>query len=262
MGKIVRCLSGNTELQMSNKTPDWMPELVFCHRAEFCRLADQLGFRLGTRSDQFDTNRTQELLDGGFSIDFVDNDFENPSYDRLEEIVSRTAPKYVVLPDVYDIDDSTEVISFGEKMVDKYNATPVIVPKTSFDYTKIPDRWIIGFSVPSGYGETDIPITEFTHHRVHLLGGSHKNQIEYANKAVENGIDLFSVDGNAFAKGASYGNLVNVPSTALNDSGVLTGNAWDADVDGYTDWGQRIGQSLARYYELWRLWSIRSEYKS
>lgn len=239
-----------------------MPELVFCHRAEFCRVADQLGFRLGTRADQFDTNRTQELLDDGFSIDFVDNDFEEPSYERLRDIVDRTDPEYVVLPDVYDTDDVVDVVSFGEEMVAEYGVTPVVVPKIEFDYTTIPDDWIVGFSVPSGYGETEIPITAFTNHQVHLLGGSHTNQIEYANRAVENDVEIFSVDGNAFAKGASYGNLVNTPLSALNGEGLLTGNAWDSDVDGYTDWGQRIAQSLARYYELWRLWSVRSGYTS
>lgn len=245
---------------MSSKTPTWMPELIFCHRAEFCRIADQLGFRLGTRADQFDTNKTQELLDDGYNIDFVDNNFKDPSHDRLRDIVKRTDPEFAVLPDVYDVEDWTEVIALGKEMENKYGVTPVVVPKTEFDYDVIPDEWIVGFSVPSGYGETDIPISAFTDHRVHLLGGSHRNQIHYANKAVESGVDLFSVDGNAFTKGASYGNLVNLPSDTLGEFGSVEGNAWDADVDGYTDWGQRIAQSLARYYELWRLWSLRSDY--
>jgi hypothetical protein len=200
------------------------------------------------------------LLDEGYSIEFVDNNFEDPSYERLVDIIERTDPAYAVLPDVYDTDDCDDVIAFGHRIHDGYDVTPVVVPKTEFDFTRLPGNWILGFSVPSGYGETDVPIASFTTHPVHLLGGSHRNQLKFANRAVEHGVELFSVDGNAFAKGASYGNLVNTPMMTLSKSGGVDGNAWDADVDGYTDWGQRIGQSLARYYELWRLWSLRSGY--
>lgn len=241
---------------MAGKTPDWMPELFFCHRYEFAVVADMMGFRLGTRSDQFDTNRGQKLLGDGFEIDFVDNNFKNPDRERLEHIVEITDGEFVVLPDVYDGEDLQDIVSFGERLQEKHNTTPIIVPKDELDYSIIPKDWILGFSVPSGYSETEVPIDIFQSHKVHLLGGSPRNQIKYANKLLDSGGELYSIDGNSFTKAATYGNIINESNIMLGESGEIDGNAWDADVDGYTDWGQRIAQSLCRYYELWRKWSV------
>lgn len=242
---------------MGGKTPEWMPELFFSHRHEFCVIADQLGFRLGTRSDHFKSNRTQRLLDDGYEIDFLDNDFEDPDEERLERILKKTNPEFVVLPDIYEDTEVEDVFSLGHKFADEYGATPIVVPKCEFDYNDIPPSWIVGFSVPSGYGGTEIEITEFQGHRIHLLGGSHRNQIKYANKAVDANIDIFSVDGNAFSKASGFGNIINEPVEMLDNDGRLNAKAWVADADGYTDWGQRIAQSLARYYELWRQWGMK-----
>jgi hypothetical protein len=242
---------------MGGKTPDWMPELFFCHRYEFAVIADQLGFRLGTRSDHFDTNRVRRLLNEDFDIDFVDNDFEDPNKDRIEEIVEKTGADYVVLPDIYDCDDVNGVLEFGDELEHEYGTTPIVVPKCEFSWRRVPDRWLIGFSVPSGYGSTEIPITEFKNHRVHLLGGSHRNQIKFANRAIDAGVDIFSVDGNAFSKASGFGNIVNEPVEILDKDGYLDEKTWVKSAMGYTDWGQRIAQSLARYYELWRQWGLR-----
>jgi hypothetical protein len=246
---------------MGSKTPEWMPELIFCHRYEFAIIADQLGYRIGTRADSLQTNQVHKTLSEGHSIDFVDNNFKDPDWERFEEAVKITNPLYTVLPDVYDEQSLEGIVTFGYRLEERYDVTPIIVPKYDIDVTEIPENWIIGFSVPSGYGETDVSITRFTSHPVHLLGGSHKSQIEFANEAIESGVTIFSIDGNSFAKGASFGNIVNAPHKILNNDGKISGNSWDTDVDGYTDWGQRVSHSLARYYELWRLWSVRSGYK-
>jgi len=243
---------------MTSKTPEWMPELFFCHRYEFAFIADMMGFRIGTRSDQFDTNRTHLLLEDGIPVDFVDNNFKEPDRDRLENIVDRVDSEYVVLPDVYDRNDLEDIVEYGERLQEVYEIIPIVVPKDTLDYSMIPSEWLLGFSVPSGYGETDVPVELFTSHRVHLLGGSPRNQIKYANKLEDVGADLFSVDGNAFAKAAGYGNIINEPVEFLDESAHLDQKAWAADADGYTDWGQRITQSLARYYELWRQWSLKT----
>lgn len=239
-------------------TPEWMPELFFCHRYKFCYIAHHMGFRIGTRADQFGSNRTQKILDADIPVDFVDNNFKEPNQDRLTDIVSKTQAEFVVLPDVYEVADLDDVLSFGDGLVSNFGVTPIVVPKCDLQFSDIPDDWIVGFSVPSGYAETDIPLSSFGDHKIHLLGGSHRNQIQYANEAQSLGIEVFSVDGNAFAKAASYGNIVNEPVEILDENGELDQKTWVKDADGYTEWGQRICQSLARYYELWRQWSIRS----
>lgn len=242
---------------MPDKTPQWMPTLIFSHRYPFTFIASELGYEVGTKVTEVDTNSVHKLVDAGYEIHFIDNNFENPNFERIERVVSEYRPSYVVCPDIYHEDSLERVVSFGKGMIDEYGATPMIVPKTKFDLDKIPDGWVIGFSVPSGYGETDVSIEHFAGRDVHLLGGSHRNQIAYANKAVDVGANIVSVDGNAFARAASYGNVINDVSSMMQRETELKGNAWNADVDGYTQWGQRIIVSLVRNYEMWRVWSSR-----
>jgi hypothetical protein len=238
-------------------TPDWMPELFFCHRHRFAYVAYNIGFRIGTRADQFDTNRTQKTLDADIPVSFVDNNFKDPDRNRLREIVDTVDAEFVVLPDVYSVEDLDSVLSFGDELATQFNATPIVVPKCDLTFSDIPDSWLVGFSVPSGYADTEIPLSSFGDHKIHLLGGTHMNQIKYANEARELGIDVFSLDGNAFSKASSFGKIMNEPIEILDENGELDERTWVSDVDGYTDWGQRICQSLARYYELWRQWSIK-----
>lgn len=226
-----------------------MIDLYFCHRDKFCRIAADIGYELGTRADQFDTNRIDKLLDDGYDVSFVDNNFKDPNEDRIFEIAQRCSAEYAVCPDVDHKDDLDAVIDFGERL-ESIGVTPIVVPKDDLDYNSIPDHWRLGFSVPSGYGETEIPITEFKQHEVHLLGGSPQKQLEYATKAIKNDIDVVSVDGNSFAKAASYGNIINSPSKLLGD-----GNAWDYDITYPEDWSGRLIVSLVRNYLMWRDWS-------
>jgi len=238
-----------------------MVEIYFCHRFPFTVVAAEMGLSLGTRADQIQSNRVTQTVEAGYSIDLLDNHFEDPDYQRLRGAIDTYDPAVVMLPDVYDMDDLTRVQSFGAEVADEFGVRPAVVPKDdSITDSDIPSDWLVGYPVPSGYGTTDVPITRFDEHDVHLLGGSHRNQIKYANRAVDAGVSVVSVDGNAFAKGANYGNLVNCPRELLDADGRLDGNAWDKDVDGYDEWGARICQSLARFRELWRLWEQRRDY--
>jgi len=107
---------------MSNQsfTPDWMPELFFCHRYKFAYAAHNLGFRIGTRSDHFDTNRVEKTLNSDIPVSFIDNNFKNPDKERLCDVVSKTDAEFVVLPDVYNVDELEEIISFGEEIKENY----------------------------------------------------------------------------------------------------------------------------------------------
>jgi len=226
-----------------------MIDVFFCHRHEFLTYAHDLGYRLGTRADQMETNRIHKTVDKGYSIDFVDNDFKNPNFDELFDAVKLLSPEYAVLPDVMGDITLDDVLEWGSQLED-YGTNPIVVPKGDCEVKDIPMDWVVGYSVPSGYGSTEIPIEDCAGHQVHLLGGSHRNQIKIADEAQEYGVEVISVDGNAFAKGASYGNLVNDPEIILSG-----GNAWEIDVDEPEDWSDRVRESLHRYIDLWELWS-------
>jgi len=224
-----------------------MITVYFCHRAEYLRIAEKIGYKLGTRADQYESNH----IDGSeLDISLVDNNFKEPDFERLWNVANMCDAEYVVVPDVYESQEIPQVLDWGDQLM-RAGRTPIVVPKTVFDFSRIPSSWTLAFSVPSGYGETDVPITAFdTGHDVHLLGGSPQNQIEYATRAVENGINLVSADGNSFSKAAGYGNIINTPRDVLGD-----GNGWEANLEHPSDWGGRLVTSLVRYFLMWRDWS-------
>jgi hypothetical protein len=227
-----------------------MIDVYFCHRDKFCRIASDIGYEIGTRADEFGTNHTQRLLDNGYDVSFVDNNFKDPCADRLVDVAETCDALYAVCPDVDEVDDVADVLAVGDRLTD-IGVTPIVVPKVVFDFERIPDDWLLGFSVPSGYGSTDVPLSKFTTHDVHLLGGSPRTQLDYATQAAEmEAVSVVSVDGNAFSKAAGYGNIINTPSELLTD-----GNAWDYDIDYPSDWNGRVIVSLVRNFLLWRDWS-------
>jgi len=229
-----------------------MIDVYFCYRSEFLKIADKIGYGCGVRSDKL--NEVEEFLNKGYEINFVDNNFKNPDVDRLLSVTERVEPDFTVLPDLYDSDDFDDLLDIGAE-VEGLGTTPVFVPKDVIDWRDVPDEWRIGYSVPSGYGETDIPIEEFVRMDVHLLGGSPQRQIEIADRAVENHVNIVSVDGNALSKGAKYGKIVNDPSRFLGE-----GRSWRGGRDYETtgeiyEWKSRMIVSLVNYYEIWRRWS-------
>lgn len=228
-----------------------MIDVYFCHRYEFATTAADIGYRLGTRCDDLKTNRVEEILTDGYSIDFVDNNFKQRDDEQLLRAVEVVDAELVVLPDVTDTAMIEDVLSLGER-IESNGRTPVVVPKKKCVIPSFPSDWVFAYSVPTDYGKTEVPITEFKGKKVHLLGGSPKIQVQYANKLETSGAEIISVDGNSFSKAADFGNIVNYPKEILGG-----GNGLIHDVDGYDDWGSRIILSLVHNFELWRLWSKR-----
>ena len=225
-------------------------DLYFCYRQRFAEVASWIGYGVGTRADEYKQNFVYRSgFDDDIDISFVDNDFEDPDRECLLDVAETVNAERVVLPDIFSVEDVSDVLEFGRE-VKNIGATPIVVPKCDFDYSRIPRDWIVGYSVPSGYGSTDVPIGRFTSHDVHLLGGSPSNQFEFAEKAITEGVSIVSADTNSFGAAASYGNIVNHPKRMADGDG----NAWLYDVDEYDDMDGRIIVSLAHYYEAWRLW--------
>jgi hypothetical protein len=62
---------------------------------------------------------------------------------------------------------------------------------------------MLGFSVPTSYGGTPLPVEAFSGRRVHLLGGNPDNQIAVYNQLRG---DVISLDTNQMALKAEFGN--------------------------------------------------------
>jgi len=99
----------------------------------------------------------------------------------------------------------------------------IIIPKYDC-FDAIPDHFMLGYSVPTSYGGTPLPIEMFKGRRVHLLGGNPEMQIQYF-KAIPDSV--VSLDNNQMHLKASFGktwttsgyvNLQKIP----NMSGIAT----------------------------------------
>lgn len=66
----------------------------------------------------------------------------------------------------------------------------------------IPDRYLLGYSVPSKYGSTSLPLKSFFGRAIHLLGGRPDTQRNIANI-----LNVVSLDCNRFTLDARYGDF-------------------------------------------------------
>lgn len=59
---------------------------------------------------------------------------------------------------------------------------------------------ILGYSVPTKYGKTEVPLEEFHGWPIHLLGGSPQKQMELFQYFRQHSTKVVSVDGNVIGK--------------------------------------------------------------
>lgn len=223
-----------------------MVEIFVCHRWPFIYFASEIGYSIGTRADHDETNKVSKAIDEGVSIDFIDNDFKNPDHEIVLEKAKEYNAKYAVCPDIFDEGDLEKVLETANGL-DDAGTTPIIVPKTEFDKSKIKDSWVLGFSVSSDYGGTNVAYSFFEGYDVHLLGGNIKNQEKAYESLTENGSNIISLDSNYFFNSADYGHVVNNAEAIFNGS-----NYNENDVDWIDSWEGRALVSLVRYYEFWQ----------
>lgn len=98
-----------------------------------------------------------------------------------------------------------EVMSWAEEAAMHVRRAVVIIPKVSGTIDRIPARvggadTILGYSVPTGYGGTTVPVWEFGRRPVHLLGGSPHRQMDLARY-----LNVVSADGSMAQQQAMRG---------------------------------------------------------
>ncbi len=112
-------------------------------------------------------------------------------------------PRLTVAQDVLDISNLPEVIDQAYSLL-KYSEDVIIVPKAiEFEgciSDLIPDDFVIGYSVPTKYGGTTLPLQSFGRRRVHLLGGRPDIQRKLADV-----LNVTSLDTNRFTLDAGFG---------------------------------------------------------
>jgi hypothetical protein len=137
-------------------------------------------------------------------IGLIDIDWKNYNYKFHLKIVKKIKPFMTVARDVIDYTQLDQIIKEA-KILEKYCSKIIIVPKDKVlkdyidDILGLSNKFILGYSVPTKYGKTDIPIKYFKG-PVHLLGGRPTFQKKLSKK-----LDVFSFDCNSFTIDAQFG---------------------------------------------------------
>lgn len=149
----------------------------------------------------------------GHEITFIDNDYFNYDHAAHAAAVAQYRPKYATVRDVMTREQCQEdgipyfplpqILDWADELAAKADDVIVIPKYDCLD--KIPDRYVLGYSIPTSHGQTPLPAAAFKGRRVHLLGGSWKLQLAFM---AELGDDVVSVDNNYIMKTAAYGNFV------------------------------------------------------
>lgn len=126
---------------------------------------------------------------------FVDQDWKKPDRARYVAAVEQHRPHMATVLDWERDEQLPEVLSWAEDVA-PFVEQVVIIPKVMGGIPLLPRRIagrevVLGYSVPTRYGGTELPIWEFAGWPVHLLGGSPHRQLHLAHYCRVN-----SADGN------------------------------------------------------------------
>ncbi len=168
------------------------------------------------------------------TVFFIDIDFKNYSFEKHFKAVKEYRPHITVARDVFNIDE-LEAILIEAETLNQYAEKVIIVPKDvrfSGQINKlIPEKFLLGYSVPTKYGGTELSPKEFTR-PTHLLGGRPDVQRKLADI-----INVYSFDCNRFTLDAGFGDyfigdrFVPHPKggydNCINDSIININRLWD-----------------------------------
>ncbi len=163
------------------------PTLIYCADGNpaFARVAVEAGYRYGARlpSTVYET------------VYFADQDWKNPDREKYMLALEEHKPVMATVLDWERPEQFSEVMTWAEDAA-RFVQRVVIIPKVAGLLGEIPERIgcaeiVLGFSVPTAYGGSEVPLWEFGRRPVHLLGGSPQKQRTLARY-----LNVVSVDGN------------------------------------------------------------------
>lgn len=174
-----------------------VPELIYCAdgNARYAEIAINAGFLYGAQVP----NTVY------FDPYFVDQDWKNPDLDRYAEAVKNHRPFMASVLDWESQPQLPEVLRWAETIAPVVEVI-MIIPKVVGGIDQIPEQIAgksvrLGYSVPTKFGGTGVPIWEFKRRPTHLLGGSPQKQRELTYY-----LNVISVDGNMHLKMANQFN--------------------------------------------------------
>jgi len=173
------------------------PILKFvAHSATVLNIAVSHGWLPGARYTNLRDIRTFPRLG------FLDIDFKNYDFFRHLEAAQKTKPMLTVARDIEEKRDLKRILDQAYRLLEWSNRV-IIVPKDRLLESRlckaIPPEFLLGFSVPTRYGGTQLAPSAFKR-PVHLLGGRPDVQRKLAEQ-----MPVFSIDTNRFTLDAAFG---------------------------------------------------------
>lgn len=178
-------------------------DIIFCQggTSPYTHIAFDEGWLPGCRSDNPFAGKNKHVIPI-----MIDWNFHTPNWNRHIRAVEKHRPKYATAPDVYSHDDLEETKKQVSALAE-YAENVIVVPKITGIIEQIMTwpKAILGYSVPTKYGATDVPIWEFQQYPVHLLGGGPKSQIDLARF-----MNVVSADCKAHFRAAGFGKYYDI----------------------------------------------------
>lgn len=210
-------------------------EIIYCGggNPRFYEIATAAGFKYGAQ--------LPNTVYG--PLHFADQDWKNPNRERYMAELAKHHPFMASVLDWEREEQLPEVLTWAEEAA-QHVSVVMLIPKVMGGIPQLP-RQIggkpvrLGYSVPTKFGGTSLPVWEFTDWPVHLLGGSPHAQVRLTHY-----LNVVSVDGNMSQKMATRWCQYWVPGTAR-----YANNRWWPtliETDGQR-WGDGSSQADAPY---------------
>lgn len=135
-----------------------------------------------------------------FAPQFVDQDWKHPNFDAYTHTLRTAKPRVASVLDWEYEYQLPEVLTWAEEAAASVD-TVIIIPKVIGGIARVPEQiggkpMRLGYSVPTKFGGTVVPLQEFGKRPVHLLGGSPHKQMRLSRL----GLNVVSADGNFIQK--------------------------------------------------------------
>lgn len=169
-------------------------ELIYCAggNQRFAQIAIDAGFLYGS----------QLPATVYHPVHFADQDWRKPDRERYMAALNEHRPQVATVLDLESEAQLSEVLGWAEDAAQVVGRV-IIIPKISGVISQLPRRVagaeiVLGYSVPTSYGGTELGLWEFDGWPVHLLGGSPQSQMRLRYY-----LRVVSADGNMANKMAT-----------------------------------------------------------
>lgn len=171
-----------------------MPTIIYCgNTTGFSEIALEYGFEIGFQLPGVVRHTP---------FYFADQNWKKPNRESYIAAIKKYKPQLATVIDWERSDQFDDVVGWAEEIAPHVESI-IIIPKVHGGIDRIPDFISgkpirLGYSVPTAYGGTELPIWEFSRRPVHLLGGNPGSQMRLSHY-----MNVVSVDGNMHQKMAN-----------------------------------------------------------